>query len=103
MGSGNATEKLKDGMQVTVCCAEGEVGKIYDKTLEYETISIDLKSLPTVKTPIMLNVGSPENAFTFSHLPNAGVGLAREEFIIANYIQAHPLALMREKQPNAEL
>mmetsp|Transcript_25764 Transcript_25764/g.12178 ORF Transcript_25764/g.12178 Transcript_25764/m.12178 type:complete len:93 (-) Transcript_25764:831-1109(-) len=90
-------------MEVTVCCAEGDVGFIYDQVLDFEKIEIDLNSLPVLKTPVMLNVGSPTNAFHFSHLPNAGVGLAREEFIIANFIQAHPNALLRSKQPDPEL
>lgn len=84
-------------MECTISCAEGEVGKVYPGKLPFIKKEIDLSILPKVKTPIMLNVGSPENAFKNSFLPNAGVGLAREEFIIANYIQAHPLALLAAK------
>lgn len=73
-------------MNVTVSCCEGEVGKIYDKIIPFEVTKFNLKDVPEVKTPIMLNVGSPDNAFEFSHLPNKGVGLAREEFIIASGI-----------------
>jgi len=104
VGTGNATEVLKDGQLVTVSCAEGDVGYVYDGKIEYEVEEVDINTLPKTKTPIMMNVASPEGAFDFSFLPNAGVGLAREEFIINNYIGIHPLALIRfdeikEKDP----
>ncbi len=104
VGTGNATEVLKDGMEVTVSCAEGEVGYVYDGKIEYEVEEVDINTLPKTKTPIMMNVASPEGAFNFSFLPNAGVGLAREEFVINNYISIHPLALIKfdeikEKDP----
>ncbi|WP_200673538.1 phosphoenolpyruvate synthase [Persephonella atlantica] len=104
VGTGNATEVLKDGQLVTVSCAEGDVGYVYDGQVEYEVEEVDINTLPKTKTPIMMNVASPEGAFDFSFLPNAGVGLAREEFIINNYIGIHPLALIRfdeikEKDP----
>ncbi len=95
VGCGNATDILKEGQAVTVSCAEGDEGFVYDGKIEYKKIETDLSQIPVVKTPIMLNVASPSMAFRFSHLPHAGVGLAREEFIINNYIQAHPLALMQ--------
>ena len=95
VGCGNATDILKDGQLVTVSCAEGDEGFVYDGKIEYYKTETDLSQIPVVKTPIMLNVASPSMAFRFSHLPHAGVGLAREEFIINNYIQAHPLALMQ--------
>ena len=95
VGCGNATDILKDGQLVTVSCAEGDEGFVYDGKIEYNKTETDLSQIPVVKTPIMLNVASPSMAFRFSHLPHAGVGLAREEFIINNYIQAHPLALMQ--------
>jgi pyruvate,water dikinase len=95
VGCGNATDILKEGQAVTVSCAEGDEGFVYDGKIEYKKIETDLAQIPVVKTPIMLNVASPSMAFRFSHLPHAGVGLAREEFIINNYIQAHPLALMQ--------
>ncbi|MBP6023599.1 phosphoenolpyruvate synthase [Ferruginibacter sp.] len=97
VGCGVATELLTDGQVVTASCAEGDEGIIYEGNVPFTKIETDLKDLPKVKTPIMLNVASPNLAFRFSHLPNAGVGLAREEFIINNYIQAHPLALMQHK------
>lgn len=97
VGCGIATELLTDGQEITASCAEGDEGIIYEGNVPFTKIETDLKDLPKVKTPIMLNVASPNLAFRFSHLPNAGVGLAREEFIINNYIQAHPLALMQHK------
>ena len=94
VGCGNATEILKDFQWVTASCAEGDEGYIYDGKIAYRTNEYDLDLLPKTETGIMLNVASPALAFRFSHLPNQGVGLAREEFIINNYIQAHPLALL---------
>lgn len=98
VGCGNATEILNNGQTVTVSCGEGDEGIVYDGELPFKKIETDLNDLPKVKTPIMLNVASPNMAFRFSHLPNAGVGLAREEFIINNYIQVHPLALLKHKE-----
>jgi pyruvate,water dikinase len=106
VGSGNATEVLQNGQEVTVSCAEGERGYVYEGKIKYEIEEFDLTKLPKTKTPIMMNVASPESAFNFSFLPNAGVGLAREEFIINNYISIHPLALIRFdeiKQKDPEL
>ena len=98
VGCGNATELLKNGLDVTISCAEGDVGFVYTGEIPFEITETDLSDLPEVDVPIMLNVASPDMAFQFSHIPNAGVGLAREEFIINNYIQVHPLALMKHKQ-----
>jgi pyruvate,water dikinase len=106
VGAGNATEVLENGKEVAVSCAEGERGYVYEGKIEFEVEEFDLKDLPKTKTPIMMNVASPEGAFDFSFLPNAGVGLAREEFIINNYISIHPLALIRFdeiKQKDPEL
>lgn len=100
VGCGNATDLLNDNQRVTVSCCEGDTGYIYEGDLEFEKSEIDLSDLPSVNASIMLNVASPELAFKFSFLPNAGVGLAREEFIINNYIQVHPLALMKHHQLN---
>ncbi|MEJ7625759.1 MAG: phosphoenolpyruvate synthase [Ferruginibacter sp.] len=97
VGCGNATELLSDGQFVTASCAEGDEGLIYEGEVPFKRIETDLNDLPTLKTPIMLNVASPNMAFRFSHFPNAGVGLAREEFIINNFIQAHPMALLKHK------
>ncbi len=94
VGTGNATRTIKDGQSVTVSCAEGEEGKIYDGILKYETKRTNLKNLKKTKTKIMMNVGNPEQAFSLSFIPNDGVGLAREEFIITEYIKIHPMALV---------
>ena len=93
VGTGNATEVLMTGQDVTVSCAEGDVGYVYDGILEYEVERVDLKDLPRPKTKIMMNLGNPEEAFKYSFIPNDGVGLARLEFIINSYIKIHPLAL----------
>jgi pyruvate,water dikinase len=100
VGCGNATEVIKEGMMVTASCAEGDKGFIYEGEIPYTETEYDLSLLPEVKTDIMLNVASPGLAFRFSHLPNKGVGLAREEFIINNYIEVHPLALMQHRDLN---
>lgn len=100
VGCGNATDLIKEGELVTASCAEGDMGFVYKGEIKYQQNDYDLSSLPSVKTDIMLNVASPSLAFQFSHLPNKGVGLAREEFIINNYIQIHPLALLNHKTLN---
>jgi len=100
VGTGNITEMLTDGQLITASCAEGDVGLIYKGEIKFKKEQFNLDELPEIKTPLMLNVASPAMAFNFSHLPNKGVGLAREEFIINNYIQVHPLALMQHKRLN---
>lgn len=94
VGTLRATEKLKSGQPVTVSCGEGEEGLVYDGILKFKVNTIDLKKVPRTKTMIMMNVGNPDQAFEASFLPNDGVGLAREEFIINTYIKIHPLALL---------
>ncbi len=94
VGTEKGTELVKTGTDVTISCAEGEVGKVYKGRLKFEINKIDLKKLKRPKTKIMMNVGNPDQAFEFSFIPNDGVGLAREEFIIASYIKVHPLALL---------
>ena len=94
VGCGDATGWLRDGQMVTASCAEGAVGYIYEGRLSFEKRTTDLSAVPLTRTPIMLNVGSPDTAFGVAQLPHHGVGLAREEFIINNYIQVHPLALL---------
>ena len=94
VGTRNATEELKNGQEATVSCAEGEIGFVYKGKMKYKIIKHDLKKLPKTKTQIMMNLASPEKAFADSFIPNAGVGLAREEFIINTFIQIHPLALL---------
>lgn len=94
VGTENATEVLKDGQAVTVSCAEGEIGFVYQGLLKFEVQQIKLHDLSRPQTKVMMNVGNPEEAFRLSFMPNDGVGLAREEFIISNYIKVHPLALL---------
>lgn len=94
VGCGNATTTLTSGEDITVSCAEGETGRVYPGLLPYEVEEIHLEKLPQIGTKIMMNVGNPEEAFGLSAIPNSGVGLARMEFIIANQIKAHPLALV---------
>ncbi|MGB6296892.1 MAG: phosphoenolpyruvate synthase, partial [Rivularia sp. (in: cyanobacteria)] len=98
VGCGNATTTLITGEDITVSCAEGETGKVYRGLLPYEVEEIHLEKLPHIPTKIMMNVGNPEEAFGLSAIPNSGVGLARMEFIIANHIKAHPLALINFHQ-----
>ena len=95
VGCGNATEELLNGLEVTISCAEGDKGFVYSGVIPSEIKETDLSDIPEVDVPVMLNVASPDMAFQFSQIPNSGVGLAREEFIINNYIQVHPLALMK--------
>lgn len=90
-----ATEILKQEQLVTASCAEGETGYVYDGKIKYAVNNTDLKELESVNTAIMLNVANPSVAFQFASLPHKGVGLAREEFIINNYIKVHPLALLK--------
>lgn len=98
VGTGNASKLFENGQKVTVSCAEGEVGKVYSGEIKYSKTETAIDDLPTTKTPIMMNVASPDMAFKFSKIPCAGVGLAREEFIINNYIKAHPLALLKHEE-----
>lgn len=97
VGCGKATELLVSGQSITASCAEGDEGIIYDGILVFEKTETRLDELPRITTPLMLNVGSPAMAFNYAHLPNKGVGLAREEFIINNYIQVHPMALLKHQ------
>ena len=94
VGCDNATDILKNGQAVTVSCAEGEDGRVYDGLLPFAIEHLELDALPPTHTKIMMNVGNPREAFRLSLIPNDGVGLARTEFIIANYIKVHPLALL---------
>ncbi|HEX6795545.1 MAG TPA: phosphoenolpyruvate synthase [Casimicrobiaceae bacterium] len=94
VGCGDATHVLKDGVPVTVSCAEGDTGHVYDGLLEVETVDLQLDRMPACPTKIMMNVGNPELAFEFRQLPNEGVGLARLEFIINRNVGIHPKALL---------
>jgi pyruvate,water dikinase len=94
VGTGGATRELTDGRPVTVSCAEGDTGFIYDGILDFTVESTELATMPDIPVKIMMNVGTPDQAFAFSRLPNAGVGLARLEFIINRQIGIHPKALL---------
>jgi pyruvate,water dikinase len=94
VGTEHGTEALKDGQMVTVSCAEGDTGFVYEGALPFEVKRTDLKSLGKPRTKVMMNLANPEEAFALSFIPNDGVGLARMEFIISTYIKIHPLALI---------
>jgi pyruvate, water dikinase len=98
VGADSATQSLKSGAEVTVSCAEGDVGKVYEGQVPYAVESIDLSSIERPSTHIMINLGNPEVAFQTSFIPNDGVGLARLEFIINEYIKAHPMALLHPER-----
>ena len=95
VGTENGTEKLSGVSEVTVSCAEGEIGNVYEGILKYEIQRVNLKSLGRPKIKIMMNVGNPDNAFDLAAIPSDGVGLARLEFIISNSIRIHPMALVQ--------
>ena len=103
VGCGNATELLKDGMLVTVSCAEGDTGNIYDGLLETEVTEVQRGEMPLTDIKIMMNVGNPQLAFDFCQIPNQGVGLARLEFIINNNIGVHPKAILDYPNIDADL
>ena len=103
VGCGNATDLLKAGTLVTVSCAEGDTGKIYDGLIETEVTEVQRGAMPEIKTKIMMNVGNPQLAFDFAQLPNDGVGLARLEFIINNNIGVHPKAILDYPAVDADL
>lgn len=103
VGCGNATEVLQEGETVTVSCAEGDTGYVYRGKLDFEVQRTDLGTLPELPVKIMMNVGNPELAFEFAQIPNAGVGLARVEFVINNVIGVHPRAILEFDQISAKL
>jgi pyruvate,water dikinase len=103
VGTGNATRELQDGDVVTISCAEGDTGRVYAGTPKFEVKRIELDNMPHIPTKIMMNVASPERAFSFANLPHAGVGLARLEFIINNVIGIHPKALLDFNRLDGEL
>jgi pyruvate,water dikinase len=98
VGTKNATKIIKSGIPVTVDCSQGEDGKVYEGEINFEIKKTDISNIPETKTKITMNVGEPSNAFNLSFIPNDGVGLAREEFIIANEIKIHPNALINYKK-----
>jgi pyruvate,water dikinase len=103
VGCGDATNRLKDGHQVTVSCAEGDEGRIYDGLIETEIEEVQRGAMPDIGLKVMMNVGNPQLAFDFSFIPNHGVGLARLEFIINNNIGIHPKAVLDYPNVDAEL
>ncbi|HXE77589.1 MAG TPA: phosphoenolpyruvate synthase [Rhodanobacter sp.] len=103
VGTGDGMSSIPDGAEVTVSCAEGDTGMIYDGILKFERITADLGAMPEAPLKIMMNVGNPDRAFDFGMLPNAGIGLARLEMIIASHIGVHPNALLQYGAQDAEL
>jgi pyruvate,water dikinase len=103
VGTATGTKKIRTGMKITVSCAGGEDGKVYDGTVPFEIKKTDISNLAKTKTKILMNVGEPSNAFNLSFIPNDGVGLAREEFIIINAIKIHPNALINYKSQKIAL
>ena len=101
IGTGNGSEKIKTGQEITASSAEGETGFVYDGLLKFEINEVDLGDMPATKTKIMMNLAIPEKAFSESQIPNDGVGLAREEFIINSHIGLHPLALFNYEELKA--
>ncbi|HET6436151.1 MAG TPA: phosphoenolpyruvate synthase [Xanthomonadaceae bacterium] len=102
VGTGNALETIPDGKEVTVSCAEGDTGYIYQGALPFERTTTDLANMPPAPLKIMMNVANPDRAFDFGQLPNAGIGLARLEMIIASHIGVHPKALLEYDNQDAE-
>jgi pyruvate,water dikinase len=98
VGTETATHALSDGAVVTVSCAEGDEGRVFEGRLSFVREAIDPSALPTPRVPVMLNVGNPEQAFHVASLPSAGVGLARIEFIVSNWIGVHPMALLHPEK-----
>ncbi len=103
VGCGNATGDIADGQSVTVSCAEGDEGFVYEGQLNFDKKQIQLKQLPEIPVKIMMNVGNPDRAFAFANIPNRGVGLARLEFIINRMIGVHPKALLEFDQLSDDL
>jgi pyruvate, water dikinase len=103
VGCGDATTTVREGQEVTVSCAEGDTGYVYEGALEFERKQIELDALPSIPVKIMMNVGNPDRAFDFAGIPHRGVGLARLEFIINRMIGVHPRALLEFDRLNADL
>ncbi len=103
VGCNNATDKIKEGHQVTISCAEGDTGFIYEGKLAFEHKTVELSHMPEIPVKVTMNVGNPDRAFTFASIPNDGIGLARLEFIISNSIGIHPKALLEYDELPADL
>lgn len=102
VGTGDASRLIEDGQDITISCAEGEIGKVYPGKMEYQSEEIDLGALPETRTQVMVNIADPAAAFRWWQLPAKGVGLARMEFIINTLIKIHPMALVHPEQLEAE-
>jgi pyruvate,water dikinase len=103
VGCGDATRTIREGQVVTVSCAEGDTGYVYEGALQYEQSQVELDAMPPLPVKIMMNVGNPDRAFDFAAIPNRGVGLARLEFIINRMIGVHPRALLEFDRLDADL
>ena len=103
VGCGDATQRIREAQEVTVSCAEGDTGYVYEGLLEFERKQVELDSLPKIPVKIMMNVGNPDRAFDFAAIPNHGVGLARLEFIVNRMIGVHPRALLEFERLDADL
>ncbi len=103
VGCGDATDQIQDGQEVTVSCAEGDTGMVYTGNLEFEIHRSDMQQMPEIPLKIMMNVGNPDRAFDFAQIPNAGIGLARLEFIINRMIGVHPRALLEYSDQTDEI
>jgi pyruvate,water dikinase len=102
VGAGDATEKIQTGQEVTVSCAEGDEGMVYEGKIPFQVERLSLQGMKRPKTKIMMNLGNPEEAFALSMIPNDGIGLARMEFIINSYIKIHPMALLHPERVKDE-
>jgi len=100
VGTLNGTDILDNNQEITLSCADGETGKIYEGIIPYEKTEIDINKLPKIKTKLLLNLASPDKTFLYHSYPVQGVGLVREEFIFTNYIKVHPMALLKHKELN---
>ncbi|MCP4936736.1 MAG: phosphoenolpyruvate synthase [bacterium] len=103
VGCDNATSTISDGIEATVSCAQGEEGRVYADKLDFEILRADAGEMPKLPVKIMMNVGNPSRAFTFSQMPNEGIGLARLEFMVSNTIGVHPRALIEYDQQDEDL
>ncbi|WP_068546316.1 phosphoenolpyruvate synthase [Thalassotalea crassostreae] len=103
VGCGNATDLIADGVDVTVSCAEGDTGFIYEGQLDYSVTTSEIDNMPDIPMKVMMNVGNPDRAFSFARLPHSGIGLARVEFVINKMIGVHPKALLNFENESADL
>ena len=101
VGTGTATETFRDGQDITLSCASGDKGLIFEGLIEFDIEDIDLSAIPETRTAVMLNIADPSAAFQWWQLPAKGVGLARMEFIINNLIKVHPMALLHPERVSA--